>query len=225
VHITITDTGVGMDEPTLAKATEPFFTTKGPGKGTGLGLSMVHGLAAQSGGLLLISSQVDVGTNVDLWLPRTTALPASASSSAEATGSRLALLRPCTVLIVDDDALVMTGTAAMVQDLGHTTLEAHSGAEALEILGRGEPVDVVLTDHAMPAMTGLQLAKHIQERHPGLPIVLATGYAELPAEASTLGIARLAKPCTQEEIALAIHAAVNTRARREAKYAAASGRP
>ncbi|HEY2684892.1 MAG TPA: response regulator [Steroidobacteraceae bacterium] len=218
LHVTITDTGVGMDEPTLAKATEPFFTTKGPGKGTGLGLSMVHGLAAQSGGLLLISSQVDVGTNVDLWLPRASAQPAAPNVTAEATGTRLAL-RPCTVLIVDDDALVMTGTAAMVQDLGHTTLEAHSGAEALEILSRGEKIDVVLTDHAMPAMTGLQLAKHIQERHPELPIVLATGYAELPPEAATLGIARLAKPCTQEEIALAIHGAVSARARREAKYA------
>ena len=220
VHVTIADTGVGMDETTLAKATEPFFTTKGPGKGTGLGLSMVHGLAAQSGGLLLISSQVDRGTTVDLWLPRASALPASNAVSVDATGTRLAL-KACTVLIVDDDALVMTGTAAMVQDLGHTTLEAHSGAEALEILRRGDKVDVVLTDHAMPSMTGLQLAKHIQELHPGLPIVLATGYAELPAEVASLGIGRLAKPCTQEEIALAIHGAVSARVRREAKFAGA----
>ena len=70
VRISVSDTGIGMDEPTLAKATEPFFTTKGPGKGTGLGLSMVHGFAAQSGGALTLSSQPGTGTTVDLWLPR-----------------------------------------------------------------------------------------------------------------------------------------------------------
>jgi CheY-like chemotaxis protein len=102
----------------------------------------------------------------------------------------------------------MTGTAAMILDLGHTAIEAHSGAEALQVLGSGLKVDVVLTDHAMPAMTGLQLAEFIHTRFPGLPIILATGYAELPVDPATLGIARLAKPCTQHEIAAAIHQAV-----------------
>ena len=102
----------------------------------------------------------------------------------------------------------MSGTAAMVLDLGHTPVEAHSGAEALNLLDSGVKVDVVLTDHVMPMMTGLQLAGRIQEKFPGLPIILATGYAELPVDPSSLGIARLAKPCTQHEIAVAIHAAV-----------------
>jgi CheY-like chemotaxis protein len=102
----------------------------------------------------------------------------------------------------------MTGTAAMIQDLGHTPIEAHSGAEALALLNSGIKIDVVLTDHSMPSMTGLQLAECIQERFPGLPIILATGYAELPADPSALGIGRLAKPCTQDEIATAIHAAL-----------------
>jgi signal transduction histidine kinase/ActR/RegA family two-component response regulator len=208
VRITVMDTGVGMDEATLAKATEPFFTTKGPGKGTGLGLSMVHGLAAQSGGLLRIHSEPDAGTVVELWLPRAHSIPAAVVRALESSTQIRPETVPCKVLIVDDDTLVMTGTAAMISDLGHTPVEAHSAAEALEILGSGLKVDVVLTDHVMPIMTGLQLAECIQEKFPGLPIILATGYAELPVDPATLGIARLAKPCTQLEIAAAIHAAV-----------------
>jgi signal transduction histidine kinase len=206
IQITIIDTGVGMDRVTLAKATEPFFTTKGPGKGTGLGLSMVQGLAAQSGGLLRIHSEPNAGTVVELWLPKASTAAAVLVRSPEST-IRPAT-EPCTVLIVDDDTLVMTGTAAMILDLGHTAIEAHSGAEALQMLGSGVKVDVVLTDHAMPAMTGLQLAECIHTRFPGLPIILATGYAELPVDPAALGIARLAKPCTQHEIAAAIHQAV-----------------
>ena len=208
VRITVMDTGVGMDEATLAKATEPFFTTKGPGKGTGLGLSMVHGLAAQSGGLLRIHSEPDAGTVVELWLPRAHSIPAAVVRALESSTQSRPETAPCKVLIVDDDSLVMTGTAAMISDLGHTPVEAHSAAEALDILGSGLKVDVVLTDHVMPIMTGLQLAGCIQEKFPGLPIILATGYAELPVDPATLGIARLAKPCTQLEIAAAIHAAV-----------------
>jgi signal transduction histidine kinase len=209
VRIIVVDTGVGMDSLTLAKATEPFFTTKGPGKGTGLGLSMVHGLAAQSGGLLRIHSEPNAGTVVELWLPQAKTAPAALARAAESAshGSRPAT-EPCTVLIVDDDSLVMTGTAAMILDLGHTAVEAHSGAEALALLTSGLKVDVVLTDHAMPSMTGLQLAESIHKKFPGLPIILATGYAELPVDPATLGIARLAKPCTQLEIAAAIHQAV-----------------
>ena len=208
VRIIIIDTGVGMDEATLAKATEPFFTTKGPGKGTGLGLSMVHGLAAQSGGLLRIRSEPNAGTIVELWLPRANGAPATVMRSTESPSQSRPVTAPCKVLIVDDDTLVMNGTAAMISDLGHTPVEAHSAAEALHLLDSGLKVDVVLTDHVMPSMTGLQLAGCIQERFPGLPIILATGYAELPVDPLSLGIARLAKPCTQQEIAVAIHAAV-----------------
>ncbi len=212
IRISIVDTGVGMDQTTLAKATEPFFTTKGLGKGTGLGLSMVQGLAAQSGGLLRILSEPNAGTVVELWLPRATTAAALVVRPPESSTPIKHATEPCMVLIVDDDTLVMTGTAAMILDLGHTALEAHSGAEALDILGSGLKVDVVLTDHAMPTMTGLQLAQCIHARFPGLPIILATGYAELPVDPATLGIARLAKPCTQHEIAAAIHQAVRSAA-------------
>jgi signal transduction histidine kinase/ActR/RegA family two-component response regulator len=210
LRISIVDTGVGMDNVTLTKATEPFFTTKGPGKGTGLGLSMVQGLAAQSGGMLEIHSEPDAGTTIDLWLPRATTSAVSVTRAAQAA-HLLPHTEPCKVLIVDDDLLVMTGTAAMIDDLGHTSIEAHSAAEALAKLDSGIEVDVVITDHAMPSMTGLQLAECIQDRFPGLPIILATGYAELPADPAKLGLLKLTKPCTQQEIAAAIHLAVTSR--------------
>jgi signal transduction histidine kinase len=216
VCIRITDTGIGMDAVTLAKATEPFFTTKGPGKGTGLGLSMVDGLAAQSGGQLFIRSTPNVGTTLELLLPiaNSASIPAAgAVPSAESPPS----VASCKVLVVDDDVLVMTGTAAMIEDLGHTPIEAHSAAEALAKLAAGLEVDVVMTDHAMPGMTGLQLAECIQEKYAGLPIILATGYAELPGEPAQLGLLRLAKPCSQYEIAIAIQTALRSR-RTESRY-------
>ena len=210
VLIKIADNGIGMDEVTLNKATEPFFTTKGPGKGTGLGLSMVHGLAAQSGGRLRIRSEPNVGTAIELWLPMAEAAAPAADIEvvspmpAPYTGT-------CRVLIVDDDTLVMTGISAMIEDLGHTAIEAHSGAEAVAKLASGVEIDVVLTDHAMPAMTGLQLARYIRESYPELPVILATGYAEIPGDAASLGIPRLAKPCNQYEIAMAIQSALGSR--------------
>jgi signal transduction histidine kinase/ActR/RegA family two-component response regulator len=210
LRIRITDDGIGMDEMTLAKATEPFFTTKGPGKGTGLGLSMVHGLAAQSGGLLRINSQPNAGTTIELWLPMAkTAAPPVPSVVPSLIPAPY--IGPCTVLIVDDDLLVMTGIAAMIEDLGHTPIEAHSGAEALAKLASDIEIDLLITDHAMPGMTGLQLAGHVHRTYPGLPVILATGYAELPGDPASLGILRLAKPCNQYDIAMAIQSAVGSR--------------
>src|SRR5258707_2712365 len=210
VRIRIADNGIGMDEMTLAKATEPFFTTKGPGKGTGLGLSMVHGLAAQSGGLLRIHSEPNVGTTIELSLPMAKAATQAADGDVPPSVPA-PYIGPCTVLIVDDDLLVMTGMSAMIEDLGHTPIEAHSGAEAIAKLASGLEIDVAITDHCMPAMTGLQLARSLQERYPDLPVILATGYAELPGDAGSLGILRLAKPCNQYEIAMAIKQALGPR--------------
>jgi signal transduction histidine kinase len=210
VLIKIADNGIGMDEMTLNKATEPFFTTKGPGKGTGLGLSMVHGLAAQSGGLLRIGSEPNVGTTIELWLPMAN-VAATAADIEVVSPVSAPYIGTCRVLIVDDDTLVMTGISAMIEDLGHTPIEAHSGAEAVAKLASGIEIDVVLTDHAMPAMTGLQLARHIHESYPQIPVILATGYAEIPGDAASLGIPRLAKPCNQYEIAMAIQSALGSR--------------
>lgn len=208
VRIVLIDTGTGMDESTLAKATEPFFTTKGPGRGTGLGLPMVHGLAAQSGGQLRISSTLNVGTTVELYLPR--ANSAAVAGGKPETSGPITTSKSCRVLLVDDDSLVMTSATALIKDLGHTSIEATSGSDALAKLAAGLDVDVVITDHAMPAMTGLELARRIQEHYPKLPIILATGSAETPFYPVVKGLIKLAKPCEQRDIAMAINAAINS---------------
>ncbi|MEJ1157939.1 response regulator [Prosthecomicrobium sp. N25] len=213
LRICVHDTGLGMDEATLARATEPFFTTKGLGKGTGLGLSMVHGLAAQSGGKLVLSSRAGEGTTVNLWLPR--AEPAAASPRPQAsTAAAPNFQERRTVLLVDDDPLVLSGTSAMLEDLGHEVIESESGQSALAILSEGRPVDLVITDHAMPGMTGVDLARRIRQSRPDLAIVLATGYAEIPADSGedASDIAKLAKPYRLEELAAAIDAAWRARA-------------
>ena len=198
VRLVVTDQGEGMSAEILARATEPFFTTKGVGKGTGLGLAMIHGLTNQSGGTLRLKSSVGVGTEVELWLP------VAASGRAKATVDPLATAgapaRSLTILAVDDDELVLFNTAAMLEDLGHTVIQASSGEAALRALAEAETVDLVITDHAMPRMTGAQLARRIAAERSGLPIVLATGYAELPSGEGA-GLARLPKPFGQTQLA------------------------
>ena len=204
VRICVSDDGVGMDTATLARATEPFFTTKGPGKGTGLGLSMVQGLAAQSGGALHIESEPGRGTTISILLPSAAGSKVETPVSMPINGA-IPMQRRRTVLIVDDDPLVCTGTAAMLEDLGHTVIEASTGLEALDTLRVNSEIDLVITDHAMPGMTGTELARRIRGTHPSLAIVLATGYAELPqGEGHELALPRLSKPYGQEELALAV---------------------
>jgi PAS domain S-box-containing protein len=205
VRLALTDTGEGMDADTLARATEPFFTTKGIGKGTGLGLSMVHGMLEQHGGQFILKSRLGEGTTAELWLPVAEA-DALAVDIAVA-GSAVQPLRPLTVLAVDDDALVLANTRAMLEDLGHVVLAALSGRQALEQLEHADKVDLVITDHAMPHMTGAELATTIAARWPGVPIILATGYAELPSGLEPAP-PRLSKPYRQEALAEAIASAV-----------------
>ncbi|KEQ07681.1 hybrid sensor histidine kinase/response regulator [Pseudorhizobium pelagicum] len=204
VRLSVSDTGQGMDEETVQQATTPFFTTKGVGKGTGLGLSMVQGLAEQSGGRLMIESRAGEGTTISLVLPATEA-EIQAETAVEPVDQNKPDLRqgPLTVLAVDDDALVLMNTSLMLEDLGHTVIEAYNGKDALDVLRSGREVDLVITDHSMPRMTGAELAEEIRVAWPSLPIVLATGYAELPA-----GNGRkwpmLSKPFTQDQLETAI---------------------
>ena len=191
------DTGVGMDEATLKRATEPFFTTKGVGRGTGLGLSMVDGLVAQSGGAMRISSKVGTGTSIELWLPVSEL--EKVEEPRPAGTPRILDLRACRVLVVDDDPIVAAGTAAMLEDLGHSAIEVGSAEVALQVLSSESEIDLVITDHAMPGMTGTELAKQIRRHWPGVPVVLASGYTELPGD--ELGLPRLSKPYRQEELA------------------------
>ncbi|SHG42106.1 hybrid sensor histidine kinase/response regulator [Bradyrhizobium erythrophlei] len=203
VCLSVTDEGCGMDEATQRRALEPFFTTKGVGKGTGLGLSMVHGMIDQSGGKLVLKSRKGEGTTVELWLP--VAATGLGSVSGEEKDVREFERRegPLVILAVDDDALVLLNTVAMLEDLGHTVLEATSGKEALDIIRREGGVDLVITDQAMPHMTGSDLAAAIRAERPDLPIILATGYAELPP-GTDKGLPKLSKPFRQQQLADAI---------------------
>jgi len=204
--LSVTDAGEGMDASTLSRAMEPFFTTKGIGKGTGLGLSMVHGLAEQSGGQLLLRSQPKEGTVAELWLPIATDAQ-TAAQTQDTVPQVPSTMRKLNVLAVDDDRLVLFSTVAMLEDLGHSALEATSGPQALDILRRDAgSIDLVLTDQAMPQMTGLQLADSIRAEWPQMPVVLATGYAELP---EGVLLPKLSKPFFQDDLARAIRDAMD----------------
>ncbi|MGD9616752.1 MAG: response regulator [Alphaproteobacteria bacterium] len=193
------DTGHGMDEATLKRAAEPFFTTKGAGRGTGLGLSMVDGLVAQSGGAMRITSQDGAGTQVELWLPVSEGR--RIEPARPKNPPRIAEIGCCRVLVVEDDPIVAAGTVAMLEDLGHIAIEVGSGEAALELLRSDEDVDLVVTDHAMPGMSGTELAFYLRRNRPELPIILVTGYAELPADRD-LELPRLLKPYSQQDLAL-----------------------
>ena len=200
VVLSVKDTGEGMDAETLAKAVEPFFSTKGVGKGTGLGLSMVFGLAEQSGGVLRLESVLSRGTTAALWLPIATkaALPSGDLPNVVAQASRRAR-----ILFVDDDLLIAGSTVALLEDLGHEVIEAHSAREALQLLEAGLDTDLLITDHAMPGMTGSDLAFEVRRQRPRLPVLLATGFAELGGD-KMVDIPRLGKPYTQAQLAAEI---------------------
>jgi PAS domain S-box-containing protein len=201
VCLSVTDSGEGMDAQTLARATEPFFTTKGVGKGTGLGLPMVHGVAQQSGGRFILKSEKGRGTTAEIWLPCAPA--AAADPPIRSVPMVQPIVKTRVVMVVDDDMLVLHSAAAMLEDLGHRVLQATSGKDALALLAQHPEVEVLITDHAMPNMTGAELAEKVQGISPSLPVVLATGYAELPAGLAVT-LTRLAKPFTQRELENAI---------------------
>jgi signal transduction histidine kinase/CheY-like chemotaxis protein len=198
VRLCVSDTGCGMDPQTLNRAIEPFFSTKEVGKGTGLGLSMIHGLALQLKGALRLLSDVGRGTRAELWLPvaHGAAVATTPDSQPEADVGK----RRLTLLFVDDDFLISLSTAALLEDLGHDVIKASSGPAALDVLNSGKPIDLLITDYAMPGMTGVQLAEAARKLRPDLPILLATGYADLPARAK-IELPRLSKPYQQNQLA------------------------
>ena len=202
VKLAVIDTGSGMDAATLARATEPFFTTKGVGKGTGLGLSMIHGLAEQMKGELVLRSEVGRGTTAELWLP-VTAMRQDAAVVPISAPEAIDQPRNLRVLVVDDDSLVLMNTAALLEDMGYVVTDANSAAEALALFKDGSTFDLLITDQAMPGMVGTQLIEKTRELVPDLPVILASGYGELP-EATIHNVIKLAKPFGQAQLAAAI---------------------
>ncbi|MFF7709091.1 ATP-binding protein [Pseudomonas sp. NPDC007930] len=194
--LAVSDTGTGMDATTLARAIEPFFSTKGVGQGTGLGLSMVHGLASQLNGALTIQSAPGVGTNVELWLALSPALPALAMPLAEVPARRSAR---GVALLVDDEEHVRASTSYMLAELGYQVIEAPSGEEAMALIGTGEAFDLLITDHLMPGISGTDLARVVRSARPEASILLVSGYAEL--EGLDPRLPRLTKPFRQHDLA------------------------
>ncbi len=204
IVLEVTDSGEGMDKETLDKAIEPFFTTKGIGKGTGLGLSMVHGIVEQIGGKLKLHSTRGKGTTVQLWLPIAEDWEPEIAPEEETRVYRGA--STLQILVVDDDELVLLNTCALLEELGHRTLAARSAAEALDILSKAE-VELVITDHAMPDITGMQLIKILTQTRPNLPVVLASGYQEIE-ERADFEVQRLSKPFDEASLAKVIGLAI-----------------
>ncbi len=203
VRLTVADSGAGMDSETLARAADPFFTTKGVGKGTGLGLSMVHGFARQIGGMLQLESRLGAGTEAHIWLPLSTAAHRGGQVPADVDERDAG--RAEVILVVDDDALILMNSAALLEDLGHVVIEANSGEEALDALFSRPDIGLMITDQAMPLMTGSELIARARRHRPELPIILATGYGETPIDIGP-AVLRLGKPFGQSELRRAIDA-------------------
>ncbi|WP_307367857.1 ATP-binding protein [Brevundimonas sp. SORGH_AS_0993] len=197
IRLSVADTGVGMDEATRTRAIEPFFSTKGVGKGTGLGLSMAHGLAAQLGGALTIASAPGLGANIELWLPATE--EAADMGPAE---TRCATAESGLALVVDDEPLVRAATVASLSELGFGVIEADSGEAALALMESGVRPKVLVTDHLMPGLTGVELARQVQNRSPDCAVLIVSGYAEVEDLAPDLP--RLVKPFRHADLAAAL---------------------
>ena len=198
VVISVTDTGIGMDKETLQRAFEPFFTTKEAGRGSGLGLSIVHGFAAQSGGLVEIASTPGEGTKVDLWLPRAE----SKTLQCVAPDPDLSLFEPrhARIVVCDDDSGVLTFVATVLRDNGHVVWEADTPSEALAIIEREQPLDLLLVDYAMPEMNGIALIDRARACQRELNVMLMSGHADVLRSGGASGVPLLAKPFKVAEL-------------------------
>ena len=204
--VAVSDNGSGMSDDVLAKVFEPFFTTKAVGKGSGLGLSQVYGLAKQSGGGVTIDTAVGKGTTIRVFLPRAHARPIK---DAEPTATFSAAAPPdTTVLVVDDDDAVRAVTCGILVDLGHRVVEAGSGGAALDLFDQHPEISAVVMDFAMPGMNGGEVARELAVRRPGLPILFATGYADVEALAETTDDRIIRKPFDRNDLAAKLSLAI-----------------
>ncbi len=226
VRMAVTDTGLGMDDATLAHAAEPFFTTKPVGQGTGLGLAMASGFAAQSGGGFDIRSKPGQGTTISLWFP-----VAEAGIAAEAVGEDSPLAdggNRARLLLVDDDAIVLETIAEQMEAAGYGVLTAPSGQAALALLESGEAVDLIVSDLSMPGMGGIALIQQAQRQRSGLPAILLTGFAGNAAEIAIGGavsgtFSLLRKPIDGTQLAERVAALLETS--KSARLAATHSKP
>jgi PAS domain S-box-containing protein len=209
VRIRVSDTGCGITAATFTRLAEPFFTTKPLGSGTGLGLAMVKGFAEQSGGAMVVTSEVGVGTTVDVWLAQ--ALDdASLNRIEETTGDRPARKAPVRIMLVDDDDLVRETLAEQMEDLGFTTVMASSGSEAVALIESGVALNALVSDLSMPGMSGVATIQRVRALRPDLPCFLLTGYVgeQAALEAGTT-FTLVHKPISGRKLAARIEASLD----------------
>jgi signal transduction histidine kinase len=209
VVLSVADTGSGIPADLLDRVAEPFFTTKAVGKGTGLGLSMVYGFAQQSGGTLQIESELGRGTSVTIWLPRAPAAGVLAEGVTPVDPAEQAPARPRNILLVDDHEGVRAATAALLSDLGHHVTTAADGAQVAELQHQDlDRIDLVVSDYAMPLVSGAEIVRRLRADKPHLPAVIITGYAETDVvNSAPEGVVILPKPFTPARLLEAIAAA------------------
>jgi PAS domain S-box-containing protein len=203
--LAVVDDGSGISPTNIEKVMEPFFTTKDVGKGTGLGLSMVYGFAKQSDGAFRLHSRLGEGTRAEIWLPRagdTAVMAADDSAEPEEINSG----QPLKILLVDDHDEVRGTTAAVLEELGHSVTEAANGAEALAALGNGGgDWDLLISDYAMPELSGTELVEELRKVRPNLPCLIITGYTEKETVDGRCGdVTVLSKPFTPAKLSEAI---------------------
>jgi signal transduction histidine kinase/integral membrane sensor domain MASE1 len=216
VAVTMSDKGMGMTTEVLARAFEPYYTTKDVGLGSGLGLSQVYGFAKQSGGAALIESEIEKGTSITLLLPRSTTISTAHRSTAHQAVPATA---PACILLVEDDDEVAAVTMELLREIGVQIVRVSDGEGALAALDRDPTIEVVMSDIVMPGGTsGLELARMLRERRPELPVLLTTGYSQHPLEVATEGFTLVEKPYRRGVLAASIRAAVE-RARRARRLA------
>jgi CheY-like chemotaxis protein len=205
VVIGVGDTGCGIAPELIQQVLEPFFTTKPVGKGTGLGLSMVYGFAQQSGGEVRVDSELGKGTCVEIWLPRApeTATEMVLAIADEAMDAAATAMK---ILLVDDHDGVRATTAALLEDLGHQVIHVTEGAHALDAFRQNPAAfDLLITDYAMPRMSGAELVRQIRGERADFPALIITGYAQADLNASeNTDVRFLTKPFTADQLKTAL---------------------
>jgi CheY-like chemotaxis protein len=211
VRMAVTDTGIGMTPEVVERASEPFFTTKSTGEGSGLGLSMVYGFASQSGGHLSISSEVQGGTTVEIFIPRDSGR--SIAGASDLSNRELPKARGECVLLVDDDGMVLTTIARTLESLGYSVKPAGSAQEALGLLNLSPQVDLLITDIMLgDGLSGPELAREVEGQRPDLPVLFMSGFQKKKLEGSgfvTSEVSFLSKPFRITDLAPAIRAALD----------------
>lgn len=211
IAVSLADTGMGIPSEKLSQIFEPFYTTKEVGKGTGLGLSQVFGFAKQSGGDIDVDSTVGAGTRFTLYLPRVERRPEAESEHGEARFATISGGSGQRVLVVEDNVDVGTFSTQLLSDLGYETTWAANGNEALKILAEVHRFDAVFSDVVMPGMSGVELGLEIRKRHPGLPVVLTSGYSHVLAEEGRHGFELLKKPYAVEDLSRILRSVTRAR--------------